>query len=105
MFRYPLMQQFAALTGFEFVAFLLVGLITIWVAGYVFDAIMRDSAFGPLRNGLLVAAAAYTGLYIRIVYFYSFHQGEGEVTLASMVIAPCVFMIFLGIIKSRMSRG
>ena len=105
MSRYPLIQQFVALTGFEFVAFLLVGIITIWVAGYVFDAIMREWAFGPLRNGLLVAAAAYFGLYVRIVYFYSFHQGEGEVTLGSMVAAPCLFMICLGLIKSRMSRG
>jgi hypothetical protein len=105
MTRYPLLQQFAALTGFEFTAFFLVGLITIWVAGYIFDAIMREAAFGPLRNGLLVAAAAYLGLYLRIVYFYSFRQGEGEVTLASMVLAPCVFMLMLGLIKTRISRG
>ena len=105
MLRYPLVQQFAALTGFEFVAFFLVGFITIWVAGYLFDAIMRDSAFGPVRNGLLVAAGAYVGLYIRIVYFYSYHQGEAEVTLAAMIIAPCIFMIALGMLKSRVARG
>jgi len=105
MLRYPLLQQFAALTGFEFVAFSLVGLITIWVAGYLFDAIMRDAAFGPLRNGLLVAAAAYFGLYVRIVYFYSYYQGQAEVTLAAMIGAACLFMIFLGVLKSRVSRG
>ena len=105
MFRYPLLQQFAALTGFEFVAFSLVGFITVWVAGYVFDAIMRDAAFGPVRNGLLVAAAAYFGLYVRIVYFYGYYQGESEVTLAAMIAAPVIFMCLLGIIKSRVARN
>jgi hypothetical protein len=105
MSHYPLMQQFAALTGFDFIAFFLVGFITVWVAGYAVDAIMRDAAFGPVRNGLLVAAAAYVGLYVRIVFFYSYYQGQGEVTLAAMVVAPCIFMVFLGIIKSRVARN
>ena len=105
MFRYPLLQQFAALTGFEFVAFSLVGFITVWVAGYVFDAIMRDAAFGPVRNGLLVAAAAYVGLYVRIVYFYGYYQGESDVTLAAMIAAPVIFMCLLGIVKSRVARN
>ena len=105
MLRYPLVQQFAALTGFEFVAFFLVGFITIWVAGYLFDAIMRDSAFGPVRNGLLVAAGAYVGLYVRIVYFYGYHQGEAEVTLAAMILTPCIFMVALGLLKGRVARG
>lgn len=95
MHTIPWLQQILDLEDFEFFAFWAMIFLGCLIVGFLIDAIMKKSAYGPGFNAVLASCAAVAGVYLRYKYLPPLYRFEPGVTLLVAVSAGLGFMIFL----------
>jgi hypothetical protein len=73
------------------------------VAGFITDFIMRDVAFGPFFNALLVLAGVFGGIYLRYRLFLSHGSDDLFYTIGGAIVGAAALFLVLGLAKSRLA--
>ena len=102
----PAMRLFGmeSLSQADLLMLLFVVTISSVVLGYLSDAIMGASGFGPIGNGLLIGLGGVVGVHYRTLVFGPVHSQQHYIIAFSAVGAATVLLLAFGLLKKVARR-
>lgn len=95
----PWLQNILNLDGFEFFSFWCGAALAAASAGFLVDAIMKRSAWGPALNGALAAIGAFSGIFLRYRYLPGHYGLEPGITAFCAIGTSVSLMLGLGMVR------